>query len=139
MLITFCPQQIVFVLNSAVGTTIHANMLAGVLSRVGLDLQAALLAVGQAPPFVGREEFVWSWAEYDEQSCTSSLGGAVCGTALLLSCLHAPVLLPVPPLISRRTGSVGGTLIIPWLEEDFFPSVTFLLAGRDYLCSSKHS
>lgn len=139
MLITFCPQQIVVVLNSAVGTTTHANVLAGVLPRVGLDLHAELLAAGQALQFTGREEFVWPWAECDEQSCAPSPGGAVHGAAVLLSCLHALVLLPVPPPISCLTGSAGGTLIIPWFEEIFIPHFTFLLAGRDYLHSSRHS
>lgn len=85
MLSTFCPQQIVVVLNAAVGT-VHANMLAGVLPRVGLDLHAVLIAAGQALQFVGREEFVWPWAECDEQSCAPSPGGAERGAAVLSPC-----------------------------------------------------
>lgn len=138
MLSTFCPQQIVVVLNSAVGT-VHANMLAGVLPRVGLDLHAVLLAAGQALQFVGREEFVWPWAECDEQSCAPSPGGAVHGAAVLLSYLHALVLLPVPPPISCLS-SVGGTLIIPWFEEFFFLVLpSFWQAGIIYTALSTPS
>lgn len=138
MLSTFCPQQIVVVLNSAVGT-VHANMLAGVLPRVGLDLHVVLLAAGQALQFVGREEFVWPWAECDEQSCAPSPGGAVHGAAVLLSCLHALVLLPVPRRLAVLAQWVA-LLSYHGLKRFFFHVLpSFWQAGITYMALSTPS
>lgn len=124
MLIAFCPSQIIFVLNSAVGTTVLANKLAD--AAFPLWPQSACCAAHWALGFKGREELVWSRPERDKPSCTSSLGGAEwssCPVSMPLSCTQCPHWLAIVQASSMALLSHHGLKINSVLKlyiESFF-------------------